>query len=187
MTIRMSADSTPQQDSAGATAWYHAVTLALHRTIVRRATYGERGMGRAAYYSPMVLGVLLVLGLNRAVLEDPRVAPLSEGARWAMLGVVCVLAGLLCQLLMIGAQGLFAQVLPVPGGRSVRGRPAKAAGSLIIVAASCAFAGAVFESEGWGPMAWGAWGLCLLSGVGALLIYIWSWPMAERDFCDRPS
>ncbi|HPM23412.1 MAG TPA: hypothetical protein PLP66_05865, partial [Phycisphaerae bacterium] len=76
-------------------------------------------MGRATYYSPLWLGALLVLALN----EPLRVGlTLPDATEWLIVAALAIAAGLQSQVLLVGAQGAFAQVLPVPWGRSVRGR-----------------------------------------------------------------
>ena len=86
-------------------------------------------MGPWAYYSPLWLGALLVLALNDS-LRGLMVWP--EWLEWLAVAGVAVLAGVQAQVLTIGAQGLFAQVLPVPIGKSIRGGPAVLGGTLLI-------------------------------------------------------
>ena len=139
-------------------------------------------MGRFSYFSPFLLGVIGVLILHGPISESwPAMA---AGLRWTLIGLAALGVGLACQTLMVGAQGAFAQVLPVPGGRSIRGRGAVVGGVLIIAAVGlCAVAG-LLRSEGvsTGAIVVGAAGV--LCGIGAVIAYAWGWPTAVRDFAD---
>lgn len=137
-------------------------------------------MSRWTYFSPLWLGALLVLALNELV--RGALAAWSPGAQWAVILGGAVVFGLHCQVLMLGAQGAFAQVLPVPGGRSVRGGPAMAAGWLLIAWFGLSIVTGMLAYKQ-------AWGAVLVLGVssaaaliGALVIYIWQIPAAEADF-----
>lgn len=162
-------------------------------------------MGRWTYYSPLLLGALLLLALNeplRALV--PRASP---GVQWTLVIVVAVLFGIQCQVLMVGAQGAFAQVLPVPRGRSIRGAGAAAAGWLLIgwfglagvtvllgyesvVAVVPLAEAAEAEPRGTGmTTAAVVVGLAALACLaGAIAIYAWNLPAAVADFGDeRPA
>lgn len=136
-------------------------------------------MGRATYYSPLWLGVLLVLALN----EPLRVAmTLPDATEWLIVAVLALAAGLQSQVLLFGAQGAFAQVLPVPWGRSIRGRSAALAGWLLIawVWLSVVTVMLGFETVTQAALVLGVLSLAALAG--ALIVYIWNIPAAVRDF-----
>ena len=137
-------------------------------------------MGRWAYYSPLWLGALLVLALNDALRASlPTMAP---GAHWLIVVGVAVLAGLQSQVLMVGAQGAFAQVLPVPRGRSIRGGAAAGAGWLLMtwVVLSGVTVLLGYEAVTQAAVVLGVFSLAALGG--ALLIYAWNVPAAVADF-----
>jgi hypothetical protein len=137
-------------------------------------------MGRFTYYSPFGLGLVLILTLHGWVRES---CPAALAAwPWLFVGLVAVVVGLLCQLVMIGVQGAFAQVLPAPGGRSIRGGAARLAGGLLIGCGAAALIGALLRSEGLTTAAWVLLVLAAAQAGGAILVYIWSWPAALRDF-----
>lgn len=136
-------------------------------------------MGRATYYSPLWLGALLVLALN----EPLRVGlTLPDATEWLIVAALAIAAGLQSQVLLVGAQGAFAQVLPVPWGRSVRGRSAAMAGWLLIawVWLSVVTVMLGFETVTQAALVVGVLSLAALAG--ALIVYIWNIPAAVRDF-----
>lgn len=137
-------------------------------------------MGRATYYSPFMLGVAVTLSLHSVIRGG--MPPDWGDWSWVALGGVSLGVGTLCQLLMIGAQGLFAQVIPVPAGRSIRGPGAKACGAAVLLCGVLAAATALLRSEQMSTPMWVALGLSVASGAVALLTYIWCWPTAVRDF-----
>jgi hypothetical protein len=139
-------------------------------------------MSAWSYYSPFWLGTLIAalvmaLGWNS----------LWELPGWQVtliLGGVSLAFGVLCQIEMFAVQGAFGQVLPVPGGRTIRGRAAVFAGVFLFCAVKGALICAFFVSEG-------VRGQAMLAGVtaGGLLLaflglYAWSLPAAVRDFAD---
>lgn len=146
-------------------------------------------MGRGAYYSPLLLGILLVLLLNESV-RDP-VSTWSVSAQWLVVAAVAVGVGVACQVLMVGAQGAFAQVLPVPGGRSIRGRAAVVSGWLLIAAIVLSAVSAMLSYEEAAQneeLTTAAIVLGIVSLValgGFLVIYVWSIPAAMPDFRAR--
>jgi len=136
-------------------------------------------MGRATYYSPLWLGALLVLALN----EPLRVGlTLPDATEWLIVAALAIAAGLQSQVLLVGAQGAFAQVLPGPWGRSVRGRSAALAGWLLIawVWLSVVTVMLGFETVTQAALVVGVLSLAALAG--ALIVYIWNIPAAVRDF-----
>jgi hypothetical protein len=139
-------------------------------------------MGSFAYYSPIGLGLLLTLIAN-AVIRERLPDDMSPGVAWVIIVLIGLLVGLACQLLLIGAQGVVAQVLPVPVGRSIRGRPAVIAGFLILGTVVLLMAGLISSSE---SAAAGTifFILAAIAAVTAIVIYAWCWPMAQRDFAE---
>lgn len=137
-------------------------------------------MGRWAYYSPLWLGALLVLALNDALRAS--LPPREPWAHWLIVAGVAVLAGLQAQVLMVGAQGAFAQVLPVPRGRSIRGGGAAGAGWLLMawVVLSLVTVLLGYEAVTQAALVLGVLGLAALGG--AVLIYVWNIPAAVADF-----
>ncbi|MGD8450272.1 MAG: hypothetical protein PVJ57_00510 [Phycisphaerae bacterium] len=140
-------------------------------------------MGRFAYYSPVLLGMALVASLYTSVLDY---CPAGlQSAQWAFVGMVALGAGVACQLVMVGAQGAFAQVMPVPRGRTVRGPAAVATGVLLLAALGLGSAAGLMALESAGPL---ATGLAVAGGASAavmLVVYIWSSVTAVRDFAEE--
>jgi len=139
-------------------------------------------MGPWTYYSPFWLGAILT-----GVLYANGYHALPEMPTWAHVGIVAVgapLVGVLCQLLLIGAQGAFAQVLPVPRGRSIRGAAAVGGGALIILGMALSGVAVLVAVEHAGlrhiAMIIGGVGLAAL--LAALGLYLWNIPAAARDF-----
>ncbi len=145
----------------------------------------EVSMGRWAYYSPIVLGIVLVVLVNdalRAALE-----PWSATIRWLVVAGAAMVAGIQCQVLMVGAQGAFAQVLPVPFGRSIRGPGAVAAGWLLMLWFGLSAAAALLGHGGLRPAALLVGVLALATLAGAAVVYLWSLPTAVADFGEERS
>ena len=137
-------------------------------------------MGRWTYYSPLWLGPLLVLALNESLRElVPRWEP---WAQWLLVAVVAVVVGLQCQVLLIGAQGAFAQVLPAPRGRSVRGGGAMLAGGLLIAWVGLSGVTVLLSCEAVTTAAIVLGVLSLAALAGALTAYAWNLPAAVADF-----
>jgi MFS family permease len=145
-------------------------------------------MGRFTYYSPSVVGFVLAL-LSRDLYKQS--LPIEDSwQHWVALLLVAVAAGLLAQFLMVGVQGLFAQVLPVPGGRSIRGRAAVTAGGFSLAGVALGIVAAMLAAErgddGVGTLlGWVTVGVTILAGAALMLaaaVYVWNWPAAERDF-----
>ena len=132
------------------------------------------------YFSPSLLGagLALILYWNGLQTMPDRSAGLHVvyAAGWA------VIAAAASQLLMMGAQGAFAQVLPAPGGKSIRGRGAVVAGASILAAGVLAAAAVLLYAEGLnapGLIAAIAGGAALAT---AAIAYFWSMPIAVADF-----
>jgi hypothetical protein len=81
------------------------------------------------YYAPFSLGTL-----GTAAAYCSRLSSMPSRPIWTHLlaPVFFVLTGVVLQLGMIGLQGAFAGVLPVPLGRSIRGRVATVVGYLLL-------------------------------------------------------
>ncbi len=140
-------------------------------------------MGPWTYYSPLWIGALLVLAL--ADLIRAGLPPMAPWAQWLAVAGLAVLSGVQCQLLMIGAQGAFAQVLPVPWGRSIRGRPAELVGWLWIAWVLLSAVTALLAYEGLAPAAWVIGGLGVADLAVAVVAYAWNVPAAVPDFRSR--
>jgi predicted membrane channel-forming protein YqfA (hemolysin III family) len=137
-------------------------------------------MERWTYYSPLWLGALLVLALNDALRSAlPIMAP---WASWLIVAGAAVLAGLQSQVLMVGAQGAFAQVLPVPRGRSIRGGAAAAAGWLLIAWVLLSGVTVLLSCEAVTQAAVVLGVLSVVALAAAIVIYAWNIPAAVADF-----
>lgn len=136
-------------------------------------------MGRFTYYAPLWLGTALAAVM---LLTYRGLLALADWQFWLLLCVGSPLVGLVCQLAMIGVQGAFAQVLPVPGGRSLRGRPAMLAGAALLAALALGSAGALLAIERVGPAAITLGVLALAATFTAIIVYAWNLPTAVRDF-----
>ncbi len=144
-------------------------------------------MSRWTYYSPLVIGLLLPLTLYDPILQSDRVLALPQQARWAVLAGVCLACGIHAQLAMFACQGVFARVLPVPFGRSVRGREAVLCGWFLLGYLVLAFAAFLLYSDEFATVSGALLAAALASLLAALIAYIWGWPAAIRDFDDRPA
>jgi hypothetical protein len=140
-------------------------------------------MGFWTYYLPLGLGFLATLVLHDSVWAHAPALP--PWAHWPYVVAVAVGVGLACQLLMVGAQGVFAQVLPVPVGRSIRGRGAVLGGCLIIAFLVLGAVGALLASEGLDTAGLAILVVGLAAGAAGVITYVWCWPLAVRDFDKR--
>lgn len=136
-------------------------------------------MNAWTYYSPLWLGALLVLALNDTIRGS---MTYSDAKEWIIVAAYAISTGILCQGLLIGAQGAFAQVLPVPVGRSLRGGSAASAGWLLILAILLTGVTVLFAHEGAALAAKIAGALGLGALLGAAIIYTWNIPTAVADF-----
>lgn len=137
-------------------------------------------MGRWTYYAPLWLGILVILSLNDAIRRS--LSTLEPWQQWVIVFCGAIAGGLHCQLLMLGSQGAFAQVLPVPGGRSIRGTPAVAAGWLLIAWFVLGIATLLLLLEGVSSAALVAAALSGAALLAAAAIYAWNLPAAVVDF-----
>ena len=140
-------------------------------------------MGLWTYYSPLGIGLLVTLVLHETVRAHAPVMP--SWAEWPFVVAVGVVVGLLCQLMLVGVQGAFGQVLPVPVGRSIRGRGAVVGGVLIVGCVALGAVAGLLRSEELNSAALVVGVLSLVSGAAAVITYVWCWPMAVRDFSER--
>lgn len=136
-----------------------------------------------AYYLPLGIGLVVTLVLHETVWAHA--SGLPEWAEWPLVMGVGLVVGLLCQLMLVGVQGAFAQVLPVPRGRSIRGRGAVTGGLLIVGCVALGAVAGLLQSEELARAAQVVGALSLAAGIGAVIAYLWCWPMAVRDFDRR--
>ena len=140
-------------------------------------------MGRWTYYSPLFFGAGLAAIMFATYAKFMPVMPTWR--YWLVIVGGCLGVALGCQLLMVATQGAFAQVLPVPGGRSVRGRGAVLAGWTLLLGVVLGFAAVLLGIEQVKSAALLVAGVSLASTLVALITYIWCWPTALRDFADE--
>lgn len=135
------------------------------------------------YYAPAVLGVVVVLLMNPTIRAGR--PSWAAGMEWPFLVLAAVGAGLLCQAVMFGVQGALAQVIPAPGGRTVRGRGAVLIGACVLLAVAASLAAALFASEGMTALTAWTWVVAGAAMLAAGATYAWQWPAADRDFADQ--
>lgn len=140
-------------------------------------------MGRWTYYSPSYIGAAVAALLLATYGQF--LGGLPAWGYWAYVIGVPVAAGLACQLLMLGAQGAFAQVLPAAGGRSVRGSGAMLAGWLLIFGEVLSIVALLLRVEHADRAATIIGCLGVLTLLGAVATYVWLWPTAVRDFANE--
>lgn len=137
-------------------------------------------MGRWTYYSPLLLG--FVVALLAEDLYEPILPPTPAWQHWLGAALLSLACGVYLQLALIGSQGAFAQVLPLPGGRSVRGAGAVGGGWLLLAALALTFVCGLLLWESVQPAATIAGAAAGVAGAVVILIYVWCWPTAQRDF-----
>lgn len=134
-------------------------------------------MSRTGYFSPGIIGALV--GLVYAWFGG------GDRAATDRLLLGCYLVPLLFavgQLLMIAAQGMFAGVLPVPPGKSLRGTKCVVIGLLSIAGMSFALVTYLLSRVEVGTAALLLGGLSLACWLTAIGLYVWSLPTALADF-----
>jgi hypothetical protein len=147
-------------------------------------------MGFWSYYAPLWGGFLLVLALNDTVRAAVRETPPwnSPVGAWTVVILLGLALGINFQLLFVGAQGAFAQVLPVPWGKSVRGRPAVVGGWLLMLAMGL---GLITAALLWEAVTVAGSVVGMVGGAALALfavVYVWSLPAAVADFGrERPT
>jgi len=139
-------------------------------------------MGPWTYYSPLLIGILITAIGYQSVLEHSVVIGWPEGLRWGAVAAVALLRGLALQLAMIGLQGVLAQVVPVPSGRSIRGRAAVLIGVLTLATQALGVVALLVWGQESVVLARYALAAPVATGLAALIAYGWSWPVAARDF-----
>ena len=117
-------------------------------------------MTKWQYWSPLIVGGVVgeIYGLQtyRSLGGNPLVSVVALPLLFALGGAISL------QLMLVGAQGLFAGVLPVPFGKTIRGTRCRVVGFLWLfgplVAAFFMFSGAFLQ----------------LAGLGRTLGWFWS-------------
>ena len=144
-------------------------------------------MTRFGYYSPLWIG----MGITGLLLwNSPELhARFAQPATyWTAYLVACALGGMLCQMLMIGAQGAFARVLPVPGGKSIRGTTAIVGGGSALAAVFCLVVAGFLYAERSEGLLVAAYAFAIGAAaalVTAAIAYFWGLPAAVADFGGR--
>ena len=142
-------------------------------------------MGPWTYYSPFLAGLVLPFGVHQLFFDSLAFQGLEPWQKWLQLGGYALVLGITLQLMMIGCQGAFAQVLPVPVGKSVRGRSAVVAGAGLVIGTLAGLAAYYIWAQGSPQIAMIAGGVAAGGAVIAAIAYVWAWPMAVRDFAAR--
>jgi hypothetical protein len=137
-------------------------------------------VGPWVYYAPLWLGSLLAAGLYLGNLGQLPAWPV-----WVHVIVVVFgapLVGLVLQVALVGAQGAFGQVLPVPRGRSIRGGGAIFAGGLLLAWFAFTLVCVLLCVEQLLVAAFVVGVLAVVSLAAAGIVYAWNLPTAVRDF-----
>lgn len=140
-------------------------------------------MGRSTYYAPLYVG--LIVGLLGRDIYGGSIAPEPPWLHWLAVIGISLGFGIACQLAFVGAQGLLAQVLPVPGGRSIRGLGARTAGSTLLFGIAGVAVTLLLVSEAVTLAATISGGVTATLLVTAVIVYFWSLPGAVADFDTR--
>ena len=140
-------------------------------------------MGRSTYYAPLYVSLIVAL-LGRDIYGDS-IPPEPAWQHWAAVIGISLGFGIACQLAFMGVQGMFAQVLPVPGGRSIRGRSARISGTALLFGVAGIAISLLMFTEGivLAASISGAVTLALL--LTTIIVYLWSLPAAVSDFDTR--
>ncbi len=139
-------------------------------------------MGPWTYYSPLWLATIVAFAVFA---NSPQLDWLpADGLFYWTFGVVgSVLVGVLCQLGMFALQGAAAQVMPVPFGRSIRGRGAKVTGFLWIFALAATLAVGLVASDADSAVPVLVFGVAAVAlAVSGVVSYIWCASGAIPDF-----
>ncbi|MFH0983691.1 MAG: hypothetical protein V2A79_19425 [Planctomycetota bacterium] len=137
-------------------------------------------MSRAGYFSPGIMGALA--GLVYAAFGRGGTSALD---RWLTGCYLVPLLFVVGQLLMLAAQGVFAGVLPVPPGKSIRGTKCVVIGLLIVAGLASGLVTYLLVRVAVGPAAEVLGGLSLACWLTALGVYVWSLPTAVADFLEQ--
>ena len=108
----------------------------------------------------------------------------QPSTEWAIVAGLALAVGIQCQLLMVGAQGISAQVLPVPIGRSIRGPAAVRAGWLLVAWVGFSAAAALYGWEQGTLVFRILGGIAIAALLICAIIYIWNIPAAQDDFSE---
>lgn len=136
-------------------------------------------MSQWGYYSPAILGALgamiyAVFGRGDYAQSD----------RAIIAAIAVPSAAIACQLLLFVAQGVFAGVLPVPRGRTLRGPKCVVIGLFILGAMALGAMAYLASRTSTGVLFLG----CAIGGaacaLAAITVYGWSLPTAKPDFTD---
>lgn len=140
----------------------------------------ENRVGRSTYYAPFYIGFIIAL-LARDIYGGS-IPPEPVWRHWlAVIGISLGFA-LACQLSFIGMQGFSAQVLPVPGGRSIRGTGARTTGSALLIGLAGLVVTFMLASETVSTAATISAVLSASLLIVAVIGYLWSLPAAVSDF-----
>ncbi len=123
---------------------------------------------------------MLVLAVNDSL--RAALPPMSPGQTWLIVMAIALAVGIQAQVLMTGVQGAFAQVLPLPIGRSIRGGGAALTGWLLIAWVGLSAVTVLLGYEAVTRAAVVIGVLSLVALAAALVSYIWNIPAAQRDF-----
>lgn len=137
-------------------------------------------MSRTGYFSPGIVGALV--GLVYAVLGGGDYSAVERLVRGSYL---VPLLFVVCQLLMIAGQGVFAVVLPVPFGKSLRGAKCLAIGVLIVVGMVSGMVTYLLSRVQVGTTELVLGGVSLACWLVAIGLYVWSLPTAVADFVGK--
>lgn len=140
-------------------------------------------MGPWTYYSPLWLGTIIAGVVGYSALDE--LPPMATWLLWVVFVGGSVLVGVECQLVMIGAQGVFAQVLPVPRGRSIRGQGAVIGGCFLLGWVAFGVVSSVLLLQQLHVVPLVLAGVSVVCLAGAVVTYAWCWPFAVRDFDKR--
>jgi hypothetical protein len=146
-------------------------------------------MTKLQYWSPLIIGAIVGEIYGLLTLRQVGLNPVLSTGVLPMVAALC--CGLTLQLILIGAQGFFAAVLPVPFGKSLRGTKCRVIGFLVLLGALLEMLLALtrtslrpvhsLEGTDWLlAILWRSGGLVIL--VLALVVYLVSIPAAEPDF-----
>ena len=145
-----------------------------------RCGYASPPVPRFVYSPPRGVGRFRALLLNEPLREQ---CPLwLHDQAWLFVVAVGLAAGLIFQVVLVALQGALAHVLPVPGGRSIRGPGAAAGGWLLLLAVTGAIVAWMLRGEELAVPFWVFAGLSGGSLVAAGVAYAWCWPAAVHDF-----
>ena len=137
-------------------------------------------MSRTGYFAPGLIGAMG--GLIYAVFGGGDHSAMDR----LLLGCGLVpLLGVGCQLVMLAAQGMFAGVLPVPFGKSVRGTKCVVIGLLIVAGMASGLVAYLLTGVGVGSATLLLGGASLACGLAVIGLYVWLLPTAVADYVEN--